>query len=59
MLTVLIFLRDLAGFDTLVTFKVYMQIKKCIKQELVMIRIIFVANMRELTTENKLHVNIN
>ena len=39
-----------------------MQIKKYIKQELVMIRIIFVANMRELITKNKLHnmhINFN
>ena len=36
-----------------------MQIKTCIKQELVIIRITFVANMRELNTKSKLHTNIN
>ena len=33
--------------------------KKYTKQELVIIRIVFVANMRELTTKNKLYTNIN
>ena len=36
-----------------------MQIKKYIKQELVMNQITFVANVRELNTKGKLHVNIN